>query len=125
MDQVIEMLRSARRIMMFKSSFSLALTWWYLVGDRHFSLVRQTGPLSGVQPCQSCLVQQCCPRPMEFIQCRTAKIDKVASSGTRFFQGRLTSDLNSERLNTSKNALSKIFLCSLSLDNFWDQIFYI
>ncbi len=59
------------------------------------------------------------------LQYRTAKINKLASSGTRFFQGRWASELNSERQNTSKNALSVFFPRDLSLDNFLAQIYCI
>ncbi len=60
---------------------------------------------------------------MKHVQCRTLKINKFASAGIRFFQGKWASDSYSERQNTSKNALSEIFPQDLSLDKFWGQIF--
>jgi hypothetical protein len=43
------------------------------------------------------------------VQFWTAKVDKLASFGTGFFWDKWTSDLNSEGLKTSKNALFGTF----------------
>src|SRR5258708_17769628 len=52
------------------------------------------------------------------VQCRTAKIDKFANAGTRFFWGKRSPGSYSGRDNTSKKALPAFFPPIFRFDNF-------
>jgi hypothetical protein len=60
---------------------------------------------------------------LPILQFWTAKVNKLASFGTGFFWDKWTSDLNSEGLKTSKNALFGTFPRVFGRGQFFFDIF--